>query len=106
MSQAPHEAINVPNAGIGTDPSPASPPLPLFSFPSSQIGDDQYPPQSVPNQASRNVSDFVDGSGHIFSMYLEMATEEDKKMVENWKADADGILIFVRLHPLISCSAG
>jgi hypothetical protein len=26
-----------------------------------------------------------------------MATEEDKKMVENWKADADGILIFVRL---------
>jgi hypothetical protein len=51
----------------------------------------------VPNQASRNVSDFVDGSGHIFSMYLDMATEEDKKMVENWKADADGILIFVRL---------
>ncbi len=30
-------------------------------------------------------------------MYLEMATEEDKKMVENWKADADGILIFVSL---------
>ena len=41
--------------------------------------------------------DFVDGSGSIFSMYLELATEEDKKMVENWKADADGILIFVRL---------
>ena len=33
-------------------------------------------------------------------MYLEMATEEDKKMVEDWKADADGILIFVRLHLL------
>ena len=31
-------------------------------------------------------------------MYLERAEEEDKKMVENWKADADGILIFVRLH--------
>ncbi|KAN0125350.1 hypothetical protein V8E53_015577 [Lactarius tabidus] len=30
-------------------------------------------------------------------MYLEMATEEDKKMVENWKADADGILIFTGL---------
>ena len=30
-------------------------------------------------------------------MYLEMATEEDKRMVESWKADADGILIFVRL---------
>ena len=30
-------------------------------------------------------------------MYMEMATEEDKKMVEDWKADADGILIFVCL---------
>ena len=29
-------------------------------------------------------------------MYLELATEEDKRMTENWKADADGILIFVR----------
>ena len=34
-------------------------------------------------------------------MYLEMATEEDKNMAENWKADADGILIFVRLYHLI-----
>ncbi len=34
-------------------------------------------------------------------MYMEMATEEDKKMAENWKADADGILIFVRLYLLI-----
>jgi len=31
-------------------------------------------------------------------MYMEMATEEDKKMVEDWKADAEGILIFVRLY--------
>jgi hypothetical protein len=29
-----------------------------------------------------------------------MATEEDKKMAENWKDDADGILIFVRRYPL------
>ena len=29
-------------------------------------------------------------------MYLEMAAEEDKKMAEDRKADADGILIFVR----------
>ena len=34
-------------------------------------------------------------------MYYEMATEEDKKMVEDWKADADGILIFVRLFNLV-----
>jgi hypothetical protein len=31
-------------------------------------------------------------------MYLEIATEEDKKEVESWKADAKGILIFVRLY--------
>ena len=28
-------------------------------------------------------------------MYLQLAGEEDKKMTENWKGDADGILIFV-----------
>ncbi len=71
--------------------------------PATQKGGNQYPPQSAQNQASPGVSNFVDGSGPIFSMYLEMATEEDKKMVENWKADADGILIFVRLNLLISC---
>ena len=69
----------------------------MLTFPSTEIGDDQDPPQSGQNQALRSVSDFVDGSGPIFSMYLEMATEEDNKMVEDWKADADGILIFVRL---------
>ncbi|KAH9057255.1 hypothetical protein EDB87DRAFT_1686538 [Lactarius vividus] len=74
MSRTLHEATNVPCAGIG-----------------------DYPPQSAPTQASQGVPNFVDGSGPIFSMYLEMATEEDKKMVENWKADADGILIFTGL---------
>ncbi|KAH9035999.1 hypothetical protein EDB83DRAFT_1767726 [Lactarius deliciosus] len=71
MSRAPHEATHAPNAGFSE-------------------GDYQYPPQSAQNQASN----FVDGSGPIFSMYMDMATEEDKKMAENWKADADGILIF------------
>ncbi|KAH9010272.1 hypothetical protein EDB85DRAFT_1299187 [Lactarius pseudohatsudake] len=55
-----------------------------------------YPPQSAPTQEPRGMSNFVDGSGPIFSMYLEMATEEDK-MAESWKADADGILIFTGL---------
>ena len=68
----------------------------LNSAPPPIGGDHLYPPQSVP-QVLQGVSNFVDGSGPIFSMYLEMATEEDKKIVENWKADADGILIFVRL---------
>ena len=34
-------------------------------------------------------------------MYMEMAEEEDKKMAESWKADAEGILIFVHLHLLV-----
>ena len=43
-------------------------------------------------------------------MYMEMASEEDKKMAEGWKADADGILIFVRhclsiLYPASSASS-
>ena len=53
-----------------------------------------YPPQSAQREAPR---DFVESSSPILSMYLEIATEEDKTMAENWKADADGILIFVRL---------
>ena len=68
------------------------------------IGDDQYyPPQWAQNRASQpeGQSDFVDGSGPIFSMYLEMAEEEDKKMAESWKADAEGILVFVRLYILV-----
>ena len=36
-------------------------------------------------------------------MYMEMAEEEDKKMAESWKADAEGILVFVRLHLLVPC---
>ncbi|KAN0140469.1 hypothetical protein V8E53_001678 [Lactarius tabidus] len=68
-----------------------------FNVPHTEIGIDQYPPQSAQNQASHGASNFVDGSGKIFSMYMDMATEEDKKMVENWKADADGILIFTGL---------
>ncbi|KAI0265792.1 hypothetical protein BC834DRAFT_935939 [Gloeopeniophorella convolvens] len=42
-------------------------------------------------------SDFSDGSGALFSMYLDRAEEEDKKMTESWKGDADGILVFTGL---------
>ena len=38
-------------------------------------------------------------------MYMEMAEEEDKKMAESWKADAEGILVFVRLYILVPCFA-
>ena len=69
----------------------------LFLF-ATLAGGHDYPPYSVQNQAlTPGVSHFIDGSGPIFSMYLGMAEEEDKKMAESWKANADGILIFVRL---------
>ena len=36
-------------------------------------------------------------------MYIEMTEEEDNKMAESWKADAEGILVFVRLDILVPC---
>ena len=57
-----------------------------------------YPPQPGRNDSVQEVSGFVDGSGPLFSMYLKLAEEEDKKMTDNWKGDADGILIFVSRH--------
>ena len=71
---------------------------------STPIGSDQYDlPQWAQNRACQpeGQSDFVDGSGPIFSMYLTMAEEEDKTMTESWKADAEGTLVFVRLYLLV-----
>ena len=93
MSRAPPEIIDMTEAGIGSD---AGTSLPLGSSSLSSathIGD---PPWSAQNRAWQGESNFVDSSGPIFSMYLEMAEEEDKKMAESWKADAEGILVFVR----------
>ena len=73
--------------------SPFSPP--------AQTDEPQYPPHSTQNQPPQGLSSFVDGSGPIFSQYLEMAKEEDERMTDNWKADADGILIFVRHHSIL-----
>jgi hypothetical protein len=41
---------------------------------------------------------FTDSSGPLFSMYLERAEAQDQKMTDRWKADADGILVFVSGH--------
>ena len=98
----PHENFNLPNPEFGIDHLILH--CSISNVPFAQVGLGQYPPQPALNQEHPVVSDFADGSGHIFSMYLEMATEEDKKMVEDWKADADGILIFVRLY-LQSCAS-
>ncbi|KAH8984221.1 hypothetical protein EDB92DRAFT_1950922 [Lactarius akahatsu] len=97
MPRAPREEdVSVMEAGMGPGTGTL---LPLGSIPviDASAGDYRYPPHSAQNQELRGVSNFVDGSGPIFSMYMEMATEEDRKMAENWKADADGILIFTGL---------
>lgn len=31
-------------------------------------------------------------------MYLELAEEEDRKVTESWKGDADGMLVFMGLQ--------
>jgi hypothetical protein len=104
MSQAPLESINVTEADLGPDkgtiPHLASN-LTVLTRHYYSI-DRLYPPRSAPNQASQGESGFVDSSGPIFSMYMGMAEEEDKKMAESWQADADGILIFVRLYLLVT----
>ncbi|KAF8475253.1 hypothetical protein DFH94DRAFT_635656, partial [Russula ochroleuca] len=51
----------------------------------------------APNQASQGESSFGDSSGPLFSIYSKTAEEEDNKNAENWKNDADGILIFTGL---------
>ena len=94
MSRDPYGATNTASAGFGgylTTLSSLSSPTPA-----TQIGASDHP--------TYGTSSFVDGSGPIFSMYLEMAAEEDKKMAEGWKADADGILIFVRHYLPVPCA--
>jgi hypothetical protein len=52
-------------------------------------------PQSTQNQPLQGESNFGDSSGPFFSIYSKAAEDEDNKMAERWKNDADGILIFV-----------
>ncbi len=44
----------------------------------------------------QNKPKVIDSSAPLFSMYNERANEHDKKMIESWKGDAKGILVFVR----------
>ena len=52
------------------------------------------------NQAPEVESHFYDSSEPLFSMYLEKAEQEDQKMAESWKGDADEMLVFVSAHLL------
>ena len=51
--------------------------------------------ESAPSQPLQREPSFGDSSGKLFSIYSNVAEDEDKKMVERWQKDADGILIFV-----------
>lgn len=75
-----------------------------YQFSCLCTGDDYYSPNQP--QAPQGETGFTDGSGPLFSMYLERAREKDEKMADRWKADADGILVFVSEHsgmPLFAC---
>ena len=52
--------------------------------------------ERISNPAAHVGDTYSDSSGALFSMYLSRAENYDKERAENWKADADGILIFVR----------
>lgn len=55
-------------------------------------------PTLAPNQQSQppqGLSEFSDSSGPLFSIYLNVADKEDKKMITRWRKDAGEILIFV-----------
>ena len=95
MSKAPDETTNVlPKIGLG------------FGL-GAGISIGGYPPQSTQNQTPPVISNFSDGSWRIFSMYLERAKEEDEKIAESWQADANGILVFVRLpsNPMLRANS-
>ena len=48
-------------------------------------------------QAPRKFHSPSDSSEALFSMYLDRVIEEDKRMVESWKEDTEGLLTFVGL---------
>ncbi|KAI0249939.1 hypothetical protein BJV78DRAFT_623398 [Lactifluus subvellereus] len=58
------------------------------------VEDITFPASSGEPQTESN---YTDGSGALFSMYLDRAEEEDKEAAERWKGDADGILVFTGL---------
>jgi hypothetical protein len=49
----------------------------------------------MPSEAEKEPSTLGDSSGRLFSLYSEIATEEDDKKIDRWQKDADGLLIFV-----------
>ncbi len=58
--------------------------------------------RNQPSQPPQQQPIFYDSSGPLFSLYSEIAKEEDNKMTDLWQADAtDGILVFVGPRPRV-----
>ncbi|KAH9009764.1 hypothetical protein EDB83DRAFT_2322667 [Lactarius deliciosus] len=66
-------------------------PLPLGSIPTIDAPADDHQDPVGAESSTESVSNFVGGS----DIFPFRNAEEDKKKTEGWKADADGILIFV-----------
>ncbi|KAI0247165.1 hypothetical protein BJV78DRAFT_1285746 [Lactifluus subvellereus] len=81
MSQGPHQAI----------------PLGDISKERIETSGHRNVLQSTQNQMSQGQSNFSDGSGPLFNMYVKMAEEEDNKSADRWQKDADSILLFTGL---------
>ena len=69
-----------------------------LTVPVPSINDPPYNTWDQQDQAPIGESYSSDGSGSLFSMYLDRTILDDREMVEGWKGDADKILIFVGLH--------
>jgi hypothetical protein len=55
-------------------------------------------PSFIDAPPTQGDSDLSNSSEALFSMYLDRANAEDKEMVESWKGDAEGMLLFVSLQ--------
>jgi len=55
-------------------------------------------PHTTLVRAAQGDSNPSNGSEALFSMYLDRVIEGDRRMVESWKGDADGMLVFVSCH--------
>ena len=62
------------------------------------IDDTPNVPPTAQDQAEYEELNPSDGSGLLFSMYLDRAIAEDKKIVEYWKGDTESMIVFVRLQ--------
>ncbi|KAH9959213.1 hypothetical protein BC827DRAFT_520274 [Russula dissimulans] len=89
----------LPERRIDINPHPPGPPdiAQAQQDPGHQGPGQQDQAQQDPGQQDEIPPGDSDSSGAIFSMYLERAEEEDRKMVESWKGDADGMLVFTGL---------